>query len=107
MDKYFKAIKQNVCSICIDSNEKGACTLTQQETCAVELYFPLIVEIIRGIQSENIDEYRSKIHETICIGCRAQDESGNCYLHDDANCSLDRYLPIIVETIKKVELGKL
>jgi hypothetical protein len=53
MDKYLKALKQNVCSICVDSYQEG----------------------------------------------------GNCYLREDANCSLDRYFSLIVETIQKVESG--
>lgn len=107
MDKYLKAIKQNVCSICIDSKENGACTLAKHETCAIEFYFPQILEIILETKSDYIHEYQSKIHDLICVNCRAQDEKGNCYLHEDANCALDRYLPLIVETIKKVEVGKL
>lgn len=105
MDKYIKAIKQNVCAICVDSSEKGNCTLSKHETCAVEFYLSVILDIVHGTDSEDISDYHSKVKQEICINCRAQDDNGNCYLHEDANCSLDRYFPLIVETIKKVEKG--
>jgi hypothetical protein len=39
----------------------------------------------------------------VCSHCRTQDDSGNCNLREDSNCSLDRYFPVIVETIKRVD----
>ena len=32
MDKYLKAIQDRVCSICVDSSEKGHWTLNKEET---------------------------------------------------------------------------
>ena len=101
MDKYLKAIKQNVCSICVDSNERGGCSLTDKETCAVELYLPQIVEIVTQAEAENIHELRKQLRDVVCANCR-NEENGNCYLRDDANCSLDRYFSLIIETIQKV-----
>jgi hypothetical protein len=101
MDKYLKAIKQNVCSICVDSNEKGGCTLNEKETCAVELYLPQIIEIVNSLESDDIKEYFNKLHDVVCTKCREKEE-GSCYLREDANCSLDRHFPIIVDVIKKV-----
>ncbi len=106
MDKYIKALKQNICSICVDSSEKGACTLNAKETCAVELFFPQILEIIHGTNSGSLIEMQAKLKENVCKKCRIQ-ENGNCYLREDANCSLDRYFPLIVEIIQKVDLGKI
>ena len=104
MDKYLKAIKQNVCSICVDSNEKGGCTLNEKETCAVELYLSQIIEVVHNADSENMHELQNKLRETVCAQCRAQ-EGGNCYLREDANCSLDRYFSLIAETIQRVDAG--
>ena len=104
MDKYLKALKQNVCSICVDSNAKGGCTLNEKENCAVELFLPQIIEVVQSSDPENFQELQSKLRETVCEKCRAQ-EGGNCYLREDANCSLDRYFSLIVETIQKVDAG--
>ncbi|PKL82495.1 MAG: hypothetical protein CVV24_09820 [Ignavibacteriae bacterium HGW-Ignavibacteriae-3] len=104
MDNYLKALKQNVCSICVDSNAKGGCTLNEKETCAVELFLPEIVNVIHSSHSEDFRELYLELQETVCVKCRTQ-EDGNCYLREDANCSLDRYFSLIVETIQKVDAG--
>ena len=104
MDKYFKAIKQNVCSICVDSSEKGNCTLNAKESCAVELFLPKIIEIVHSSEDEDINQLQNKLRETVCVECKTQ-EGGNCYLREDANCSLDRYFSLIVEIIQKVDAG--
>ncbi len=103
MDKYLKAIKQNICSICVDSNENGSCLLTDKEKCAVELYLSQIVEIVRKSENKNVQEIHKQLNDLICVNCM-NDENGNCYLRNDANCSLDRYFPLIVETIQKAGL---
>ncbi|MFA7228244.1 MAG: hypothetical protein WC061_04350 [Melioribacteraceae bacterium] len=106
MDKYLKALKQNVCSICVDSNAKGGCTLNEKESCAVELFLPQIIEVVHSTDSEDIKELQIKLRDTVCAKCRAQ-EGGDCYLREDANCSLDRYFSLIVETIQKVDAGSI
>lgn len=103
MDKYINAIKQEICSICADSDENGNCTLNEKESCAVELFVEEIVEVIQSTESEYIEDYREKLKDKVCTNCKAKDSTGKCYLKEDANCSLDRYFNIIVETIKKVD----
>ena len=100
MDKYLKAVKQNICSICVDSTERGSCTLTNKEICAVELYLPRLIQVITSSFSDDKNEIQARLRNIICDGCR-NECNGNCYLRNDANCSLDRYFPLIVETIQK------
>jgi hypothetical protein len=103
MDKYIKAIRENICSICVDSSEEGDCTLTKEEICAVEQFFPQILEVVQNTDSEYVEDYYHKLKDVVCKDCKARDEEGRCYLREDANCSLDRYFSLIVETIKKVD----
>lgn len=100
MNKYLKAIREKVCSICVDSDEKGNCKMTEEECCAVELYLDRIVQIVHSIQSERMSDYVEALHQKICVECRSDAEK--CKLRLDVNCSLDRYFPLIVETIKSV-----
>lgn len=102
MDKYLKAIKQNVCSICVDSNERGGCTLNSSEICALELYLPQLVEIIKNNEKEDYSALHFLVHEKICGNCKSQ-ENGYCKLREDANCSIDRYFNLVVDTIKNVK----
>lgn len=103
MDKYLKAIRQNICSICADSNDLGRCSLSQEELCALEVYLPQIVDIVHSVESSDIQDYVNALRKEICAECRSQEGNGYCYLREDVNCSLDRYFPLIVETIQKAD----
>jgi hypothetical protein len=103
MNIYLDAIRENVCSICVDSSETGKCLLTKKELCAVEKYLPGIVDVVHSLKSDNIGEYVNLLKSKICFYCRLQDKSGNCVLREEVNCSLDRYFPYIVEIIKRVD----
>ena len=102
MEKYLDAIRKNVCSICVDSDENGECRLTEKELCAVESYLKEIIELAENMTDEYYDKYYENLREKICANCRAKSADGNCYLRDDANCALDRYFPLVVETVRKV-----
>ena len=105
MQRYIDAIRKNVCSICVDSTDEGDCTLTTKELCAVEYYLPKILEVVHNTQSEDINEIHQELRDTVCAECATSEDSEHCYLREDANCSLDRYFSIIVETIQKVDAG--
>lgn len=100
MDKYLKSIRDNVCSICVDSTEKGHCSLNAEETCAVQIYLPEIVKIINSIESDSHQDYYQPLKDGICSKCETRSEESSCYLKEDANCSIDRYYSIIVDAVK-------
>ncbi|MGE5432426.1 MAG: hypothetical protein ACM3QX_15190 [Syntrophomonadaceae bacterium] len=103
MEKYLKVIRQNICSICADSNDIGKCSLTKEEICALEAYLPQIVEVVHSVDSPDIQDYIDALRKEICSECHTQKEDGYCYLREDVNCSLDRYFPLIVESIQKAD----
>ncbi len=103
MNRYLSAIHENVCSICVDSSEAGECLLTENEVCAVEKHLTQIVNIVHSVQSDDIIDYVEALRNRICSLCRAQEDNGFCELREDANCALDRYFPLIIETIQKID----
>lgn len=103
MQKYIDAVKESICSICVDSKEDGDCKLSENEVCAVEKHLPDLVKLVNETDIEYYDKYYELLREKICGSCRSGSTGKNCYLRDDANCALDRYFPLIVETIRKVE----
>lgn len=105
--KYIEAIRKNVCEICCDSDENGQCTLSNAEICAVENYLIKIIDIIHKTNSDDIDKNYKALRDEICAKCATSENKDKCYLRDDVNCSLDRYFPIIIETIRKVDSGKI
>ena len=103
MDKYKEAIKENICSVCIDSDDPGFCTLTDDETCAVEYFLPQIVEIVTNNKRSTPAELENLLREEVCTNCQTSSGRDYCYLREDANCALDRYFARIAEVILKVD----
>ncbi|MBU1100454.1 MAG: hypothetical protein KKA84_08635 [Bacteroidetes bacterium] len=107
MEKYYKAVENKICKMCIDADNEGDCVLTEEEHCAVKMYLPQIVEIVHKTNNDNLDEHLKKLRAEVCADCNARDAKGKCHLREDSNCALDRYFTVIVETIKKVDSGKI
>lgn len=103
MDKYLAAIKKNICSICADSNSRGVCLLNTHESCALELFLPRVVELIHLNPYKRLEDQVLLLREKVCTECRAGEKDNNCYLREDTNCSLDRYFPIIVESVMLID----
>jgi len=102
MEQYLKAIKEKVCTICVDSDDNGKCKMTDEEFCAVEMNIDKIVAAINSMESDRNEDYYEAIHDYVCISCRNETADRNCKLRTDVNCALDRYFPHIVEVIKSV-----
>jgi len=107
MQKYISAIRDHVCAVCVDSTDEGNCTLNEKELCAVQYFLPQILEVVHSKDTDDMEEYYQLLKEKVCTECKTRDENGHCYLREDANCSLDRYFTIIVQTIQKVDKGKI
>lgn len=102
-DIYKKALRENVCEICVDSNENGSCSLIDSETCSLQLHSEKIVELVHSIQNGTYQQYYNLISANICKNHCILDDQSNCFLRDNANCSVDRYITLIVDTIHKVD----
>lgn len=103
MDKYKSALKENICSVCIDSDDDGICSMTEDETCAVDYFLPQIVDIVQRNERSKPAELERILRDEVCTGCQASASREYCYLREDANCALDRYFARIVEVIQKVD----
>ncbi len=51
MDEYVLALRQSVCSQCKYQLTDGHCVLRTEVDCALDRYFPLIVEAIEEVQN--------------------------------------------------------
>ena len=70
----------------------------------ITFYLKKIIQIVHSVDTEEISVYHQKLRDEVCSNCKTSNNEF-CYLREDANCSLDRYFPLIVETIKKVDVG--
>jgi hypothetical protein len=101
MNNSIEAIRDKVCSICVDSTDDGLCSLRNDEICAIEFHYKKLVELVERIDSENIRDYSGEMKKILCAECYLTDGEEKCTLRDDANCALERYFPLIVQTIRE------
>ncbi len=104
IEKYWRAVQNTVCKVCIDSDAygDGICRISEMSMCGVKEYFPKIVDIVLSVRSDNMDDYIISLRENICKDCR-QTPDGICELRNSVECALDRYFPLIVQAIESVK----
>lgn len=98
---YWDAIRQKVCSVCLDQAHDGTCGLTKR-TCAIERHLPRLAEVLSSIDSSRMDEYVAAVEAQICSRCPEQDAQGRCGLRNEGECALYTYLPLVIEAIEEV-----
>ena len=103
LEKYWHAVQNTVCKVCIDSDPygNGICRVSEMSMCGVKEYFPKIANIILSIKSDKMDDYILALRENICKECR-ETPAGVCELRNSVECALDRYFPLIVQAIESV-----
>lgn len=50
---YEEQLRKNVCSACVLQSADGRCSLREEVDCALDRYFPLIVEVIEETQKRS------------------------------------------------------
>jgi hypothetical protein len=106
IDEYWQAIQDNVCAHCIDGDGKGLCRISSATKCGLKHFFPEIVNTVRSVQSENLGPYVRALRENVCSMCEHQSADGSCVVRSDVDCGLDRYFPLIVESIEGLKFGQ-
>ena len=97
------ALRARICSVCVDRNLEGDCHLDEEHECALFDSLPKIVKAVSNVRSDLIEDYVAAIRKTVCAKCPHQDEDGFCRVRGEVRCVLDRYLPLIVQTIEEVQ----
>jgi len=96
------ALRERVCSVCLDRRDDGSCGLSGGHTCALEAHLPRILEVVQTVHSPRMDEYVEAIRQRVCGVCE-QDAQGGCRARNDGACALDAYLPLVVEAIEEAQ----
>lgn len=106
LDDYWEAVSTRVCVKCVDSDGQGHCRLSADLDCGLKVHFPKIVETVLSVKSNRIEPYIEALRANVCHTCIHQSPDGTCSLRKGADCGLDRYFPIIVESIEQLQLHK-
>lgn len=100
---YRQALREHVCTQCIDGDEKGNCCLDPSIDCTLMTGLPLIVDVIRHVESNKMDDYWRELRRILCARCAYQTINGYCGLGCEDACALDRYFPLVVSIIEEIE----
>jgi hypothetical protein len=96
------ALRDTVCSVCLDRNEDGSCGLSGGPTCGLEAHLPRLIEVLETVQGSRMDECLEAIRQRVCVVCE-HDAHGACRLRNDGACALDAYLPLVVEAVEEAQ----
>ena len=105
LDQYRLSITQTVCSVCCKPDENGVCSIGDRESCTIDRHLPRIIEVISSIRSSRYEDYIPALRETICGQCAFGNDE-NCDYRGTDVCMLDRYLPLIIEAVERVNLDR-
>lgn len=103
MDRYLNAIKEVVCTHCIDSDSEGNCRIGGGKECTLSSKFDRIIETIQQTKSDRIDDYVGALRRNVCRECE-YGSVAQCGERDAVECPLDRYFPLIVNTVEAIRL---
>jgi len=108
---YLEAIRRRVCSVCIDGIFDGRgqfqrCGLPDGRICPVEVYLPEVIDIVQTIESPEIADYITVLHQKVCPRCE-QNTDGVCELRLRADCALERYFMLVAGAIEEVRTAQL
>ena len=101
MDKYLEAIKEKVCTHCIDAGQDGDCRISTSRDCTIETNYNRIVKSILATKSNRYEDYVAGLRENVCENC-SYGEPDQCDDRNQVECPLDRYYPMIVDAIEEV-----
>jgi hypothetical protein len=103
LEDYWQAVSAKVCIKCIDGDGNGNCRLTGSLACGLRMHFPKIVETVLSIHSDEMEPYIEALRKNVCAYCAHQSPDGRCSFRINLDCGLDRYFPLIVETIEELQ----
>lgn len=87
--------------VCRDCLKDGLCTLSPLGECPIAMHLPALVDIVRSVHSDRLDDYVQKLRTDVCSVCRSGElQSTECDYRDQGRCVLDSMLLPIVTIIE-------
>lgn len=95
-----RRLKEIICPVCVERGPTGTCNLSDLEQCPITLHLPGLVEVVRSVHSDQMEDYLEKVRQDICPTCQsALSPIGQCDVRNAGHCALDAYLLLIVQII--------
>ena len=93
---YVRAIREQVCSRCVERPFGGPPCAPLGKRCGIELNLPLLVEAVHQVRSDQMEPYIAVFHDHVCAVCPTQPT-------DQCPCPLEYLLILAVQAIESVD----
>ncbi len=103
-EEFWQKLQAKICVKCLDGDGLGNCRLGGDDFCAMKANLPVVLDLVRSVQSDSIVPYEEQLRKRICAVCEMQLLENGCLLRKEVNCALDRYFPLIVEVIEETQM---
>jgi hypothetical protein len=95
-----KKLCERICSVCFAKQADGVCGLPADFHCPLFEHLNEVIEVVAGIEGDNLDPYIDRLRQLVCSNCR-MDPAGHCSTQDHLDCALDMYFVLVVEIINE------
>ena len=102
LQAYWQAIRDSVCTVCTNGDRRGNCLLDPSLDCVLRLYLPFIVDMVKHVETSQIDKYERELRTIVCGRYMYQIVNGCCGIRADATCVLNQHSPFLVKALKNV-----
>jgi hypothetical protein len=96
LEDYLFAIREQVCTHCIDRPPGGPPCAPLGKRCGIEVNLARLVDVVHAVRSPAIDPYIDEFHNEVCAHCSYR-------LINECPCPLDYLLTLAVEAIEDVD----
>jgi hypothetical protein len=96
LDEYMTAIREQVCSRCVERPPGAPPCAPHGKRCGIELHLAEIVDVVHKSRGQAMDPYIERFHTDVCAHC-ANRPTNQC------PCPLDYLLLLAVEAIESVD----
>lgn len=95
-----EALRRRVCSICLDADDDGRCTLAGAP-CAMFDRYDALTTAVRDLLRRGDSGFLAAIERDVCPGCPQHAPDGACLRREQGRCAVSVYLPLIVEAFQQ------
>lgn len=99
LEEYRKAIREQVCSHCIERPPGGPPCAPLGKRCGIEINLGALIDAVHGVRSQMMDPYIDRFHDEVCTHCPYR-------VTDQCPCPLDALLLLAVEAIEGVDQSR-
>lgn len=102
-EAYRGAIRERVCTVCLDSADDGACRLSGVWACVIDTHLPQLVEAVEDVRSGRERSFETAVDRRVCRHCPERDPGQACTPREEGRCALVAYLPLVVRAMEDVD----